>query len=62
MIDFMKIAEDSYVVYKNGKRITPIPLNKDELVESLSGLNMTDSETIFIERFYGEAIKHGATS
>lgn len=54
MVDFMRIGKDSYVLYKNGVRITPYPLTKSELHEALFGLTLTDEEERFIEKFYGE--------
>lgn len=53
MLDFVKIANDSYVLYCGGKRITPVPLTKKELFDKLNGLTLSDSERAFIERFYG---------
>ena len=41
-IEFMRIANDSYVVYKDGIRITPIPLNKEELHEKIFELDSED--------------------
>ena len=38
-IEFIKIAEDSYVVYKNGARVAPFPLNKEELHDKILELD-----------------------
>ena len=53
MFDFMRIGENSYVLYRNGKRITPYPLTKEELFDKLFSLKVSDEESLFIERFYG---------
>ena len=52
MIDFMKIAEDSYVVYVNGCRVTVIPLTKEELKEKVANLKLTDEDVLFVDKFY----------
>ena len=38
-IEFMRIAADCYVVYKDGVRITPIPLTKKELHKKILELD-----------------------
>ena len=38
-IKFVKIAEDSYVIYQSGVRITPFPLNKEELHKKILELD-----------------------
>lgn len=52
MFDFLRLADDSYVMYRNGERITPYPLTKQELLDKLIGLELSDDESQFIERFY----------
>lgn len=53
MFSFMRIGRDCYVLYKNGERITPYPLTKDEMIDKLADLKLSDDEERFIERFYG---------
>lgn len=52
MIRFMKIAKDSYVIYKNNVRITPIPLTKEELHQKILELDISESEQEFIDKHY----------
>ena len=52
MIDFMKIAKDSYVVYVNGCRVTEVPLTKEELKEKVANLKLTDEDVLFVDKFY----------
>lgn len=56
MFDFLRLVDDSYVMYRNGERITPHPLTKQELLDNdkLIGLELSDDESKFIERFYGD--------
>lgn len=52
MIDFEKIAQDLYIVVKDGERITDVPMSRSELIASLCGLKLTESDLVFIERFF----------
>lgn len=54
MFDFMKIAHDSYIMFRNGERKVDIPLSKEELLEQLANLELSEEELDFIEKFYGE--------
>ena len=53
MIEFLKLTEDSYVLYKNGMRITPIPLTKQELYDKIIELDLSRFEQGFIDNFFG---------
>ena len=53
MFEFMRVAEDSYVLYKNGIKVTPIPLTKEELHQKIVELDVSESEERFIDKFYG---------
>ena len=53
MFEFMRVAKDSYVLYKNGIRVTPIPLTKEELHQKILELDVSESEERFINKFYG---------
>lgn len=55
MIDFEKITSRLYIVKQNGKRVTDVPVTKEELVKVIEGLELTDEDQILIERFYGDA-------
>lgn len=57
MIDFQKIGEDSYILYKNGARLNSIPFTKQELYDAIENIELSDNESLFIERFYGEVGK-----
>ena len=52
MIEFMRIADNSYVVYVNMVRVTDVPLTKDELHEKIANLSLSDEDVAFIEKFY----------
>lgn len=55
MFDFYKISSRLYAVRKNGERISEVPLTKTELVNFLVAMSMSESELIYIERFYSDA-------
>lgn len=52
MFNYRKIADDAYVVYVNGIKMTPIPLTKDELKEKLCEIKLSDKDVLFIDNFY----------
>lgn len=52
MIRFMKVANDCYVVYVNGKRITDIPLTFEELKSEIGKIKLTDADVLFVNKFY----------
>lgn len=51
MFEFMQIG-DLYVLYKDGIRLTPIPLTRAELDDMLENMTLDDNEITFINRFY----------
>ena len=54
MISFLKLAEDSYVVYKNGVRITELPLNRQELHEKILEIDMSERDVKAVDYLYGK--------
>ena len=56
MFEFMRVAENSYVLYKNGVRVTPTPLTKEELHQKILELDVSEKEEQFIDNFYGGGV------
>ena len=52
MIDFSKVAKDSYVIYVNGARVTDTPLTYQEMCAKLGDLDLSESDVMFIENMY----------
>lgn len=52
MLDFMKLTDDLYVAYRGGVSLNDVPLYKDELLEFINKLELSDAELQTVEVFF----------
>lgn len=52
MLNFMRLVDDLYVVYRGGVRLNDVPLYKDELLEFINRLELSDAELQTVEVFF----------
>ena len=55
MFDFRQVAPGLYGIYKNGRRVTPYPLTREELDKEILDLHLTEKEVQEINIMFDSA-------